>query len=252
MGTEIVVTDPAAPAFYAAPARVRRRAVRDWWLVLHPLYTAWHLSYVVVGACLAPEVDGVRLLATVLAFALALGVGAHALDELAGRPLATRIPSWALAVSAAVALAAAVGLGLAGLGRVGMGLIPFIVAGVLLAVGYNLELFGGRLHTDAVFALAWGAFPVLTAYYAQAETIGVAAVLAAGFAFACSSAQRHLSTPARALRRRATAVSGTVTYRDGTTQALDAAALRFPLERALRSLAWAMTALAVALAVARL
>ena len=55
-------------------------------------YTAWHLSYVVVGGCLAAEVSWGRLGLTVLAFFLAMGIGAHALDELAGRPLQTTIP----------------------------------------------------------------------------------------------------------------------------------------------------------------
>ena len=70
------------PAFYAAGAG----GWRDWWTILHPPYTAWHLSYVVIGASLAPHVDAGRLLATLLAFFLAVGIAAHLLDELHGRP----------------------------------------------------------------------------------------------------------------------------------------------------------------------
>ena len=58
-----------------------------------PPYTAWHLSYVVIGASLAPHVYPTRLWATLAAFFLAVGVAAHALDELHGRPLGTAIPS---------------------------------------------------------------------------------------------------------------------------------------------------------------
>src|ERR1700676_5174162 len=84
------------PAFYAA----RAGGWRDWWTLLHPPYTAWHLSYVVIGACLAPVVHVDRLVATVLAFLLAVGVAAHALDELNGRPLNTKISSrWLVAVA---------------------------------------------------------------------------------------------------------------------------------------------------------
>ena len=44
---------PERPAFYAlAPG-----GWRDWWTLLHPPYTAWHLSYVVIGASLAPDVN---------------------------------------------------------------------------------------------------------------------------------------------------------------------------------------------------
>ena len=58
-------------------------------------------------------------------------------------------------------------------------LVPFIVVGPLIVVAYNAELFGGLVHNDAGFAAAWGAFPVLTAYVAQAETLALAPVLAA-------------------------------------------------------------------------
>jgi hypothetical protein len=240
------------PAFYAAPAGVARRWTRDWWIVLHPPYTLWHLAYVVIGACLAPDVDGGRLAATLLAFFLAVGVGAHALDELHGRPLRTSVPSWVLVAAAAASLAGAVVLGVAGTTRVGMGLLVFVAAGVVLAVGYNLELLGGRLHNDTTFAAAWGAFPVVTAYYAQAETLAVPALAAATAAFGLSWAQRSLSTPARELRRKVAAVDGTVTFHDGRTRSLSVAGLLAPLEAALKAMAWSLVALAVAMAAFRL
>jgi hypothetical protein len=245
------MNDRMAPAFYGAPARVHRPALRDWWLVLHPPYTAWHLSYVVIGACISPGTDGVRMGATLLAFFLAVGVGAHALDELHGRPLRTALPGPVLAGAAVVGVGGAVAIGIAGVPRVGPGLLGFVAIGVVLAVGYNLELVGGRLHTDAWFAAAWGAFPVITAHYAQVETVRVEGVLAAAGAFLLAEAQRHLSTPARTLRRRVQAVEGTVVFSDGTTRSLDARTLLAPLERALRALTMSVIALACALAVAR-
>lgn len=235
------------PAFYAA----RAGGWRDWWTILHPPYTAWHLSYVVLGACLAPHADATRLVATLLAFFAAVGVAAHALDELHGHPLRTTIADRVLWLAAAAGLVAAVALGLAGVSRVGVGLLGFIVIGPVLVVGYNLELLGGRLHSDAGFAFSWGAFPALTGYFAQAERLDLVAVVVAGSAFGLSYAQRSLSTPARLLRRRVVAVEGSLTLEDGTVRALDDRLLLEPLERALRALAWSMVALAVALAAAR-
>ena len=194
------------PAYYAA----RTGGWRDWWTLLHPPYTAWHLSYVVIGATLAPRVSTTRLLATLLAFFAAVGLAAHALDELKGRPLRTSIPTPALVAVSVVGLAIAVGLGVAGLAKVGWVLVPFIVVGPLLVVAYNAEMFGGLVHTDAGFAAAWGAFPVLTAYVAQAQTLALAPVLAAAGAFALSAAQRSLSTPARMIRRRVSSIEGTL------------------------------------------
>lgn len=224
---------------------------RDWVTVLHPPYTAWHLAYVLIGAGLAPHVDGLRLVATLVAFALAVGVTAHALDELRGRPLDTTIASPVLAVVAVAALCGALALGAVGIRQVGWGLAGFIVVGTVLVVAYNLELGNGKLHTDAVFALAWGSFPLLTAYYAQASTIRPAAVLGAVFAFGLSRAQRVLSTDARRLRRRVTTVAGEQTHADGTRLAISRSSLLAPLERSLMALSWSTCALGVALVVAR-
>jgi hypothetical protein len=236
------------PAFYAS----RSGGWTDWWTLLHPPYTAWHLSYVVIGACLAPHVDVVRLIATVVAFFAAVGIAAHSLDELHGHPLRTHIPDSALIAATAIGLAVAVALGVAGLWRVGPVLIPFIVVGPALVLAYNLEIVGGRFHTDIAFALSWGAFPLLTAYVAQDEGIRIAALLGAAAAFALSYAQRTLSTPARRIRRRVHRVDGSFTLEDGTVQPLDAETLLVPLERALRALSWATIALATALALVRL
>jgi hypothetical protein len=237
----------ARPAFYAA----RPGGWRDWWTLLHPPYTAWHLSYVVIGATLAPNTDAGRLAATVLAFFFAVGVSAHAFDELQGRPLGTTIPTGWLVGLGVGGLILACGIGVAGVATIGLGLLVFIAVGPLLVLGYNLELFGGRLHTDLGFALAWGAFPVLVGYFAQAERLDLTAVLAAGAALGFSLAQRSLSTPARVLRRRVIAVDGSITMQDGTVHDLDARRLLQPLERALRSMSWAIVALALALVVAR-
>ncbi len=238
-----------APAYYTALGRGWRR---DVWAVLHPPYTAWHLSYVVIGASLAPRLSVFRLVATLLAFFLAVGIAAHSLDELNGRPLRTAIPSWVLKTAGVVGLAGAVVLGLAGVPVIGWGLLLFIALGVLFVFAYNLELIGGHMHGDFWFALSWGAFPVLTAYFAQTGSISLAALAAAGGAFALSYGQRALSTPARSLRRRTRSVSGMVTMTDGSELALDEAALLRPLEKALRAFSWGVVALAAGLLASRL
>jgi hypothetical protein len=165
-----------APAYYAGRTTGWRR---DLWALLHPPYTAWHLSYVLIGASLAPRVSVARLVATLLAFFLAVGISAHALDELRGRPLQTSIPSSVLWTAAAIGLLGAVALGIAGLAVIGPWLLPFIALGIFFVFAYNLELLRGRVHGDFWFALSWGAFPVLTAYFAQTSRISVAALAAA-------------------------------------------------------------------------
>ncbi len=232
-------------AFYAlAPG-----SWRDYVTLLHPPYTAWHLSYVAIGAALSGTLDGSRLAATLVAFALAVGVAAHCLDEIHDRPLGTRVPSAVLVALATVALGGAVAIGLVGIAAVGWSLLPWVVGGVVLVLAYNLEWGGRAIHNDTGFALAWGAFPVLVGAAAQGGVDG-AVLVAAGFAFLTSLAQRRLSITARALRRRADRVDGEIVWRDGTRNHLDAAELIRPSESALLLLAGAHVLLAVALVAA--
>jgi hypothetical protein len=242
-----VTSTVARPAYYAVGTG--RGGLGDWVTLLHPPYTAWHLSYVAIGAALAPQFSLWRLQGALVAFFLAVGIGAHALDELAGRPLRTGIPTASLCVAASVGIGIPV---VTGLVWGGIRLLPFVVVGALLAVAYNLELLGGALHTPVVFALGWGAFPVVTGYYVQRFDLGWSIVPAAAGAFFLSAAQHALSRPARVLRRQAVCVSGTVVLSNGIDISLDRAGLVAPLERGLRATATGMVCVAVAMVVARL
>jgi hypothetical protein len=236
------------PAFYA----LSPGGWRDYWTLLHPPYTVWHLSYVTIGAALAATVHVGWWMETLAAFFLAMGLAAHALDELHGRPLATRIPDRVLWAITVVGLAGAVAFGIHGAVEVSAWIWAFIAVGVFLVVAYNLELFSGAVHSDLWFALAWGGFPVLTAAFAQTGRIELGAVLAAAACVAISAAQRVLSTPVRRLRRQVAVVEGTITLRDGTTERLGDAALRSAPERALRLLSLAMPLLAAGMILAKL
>jgi hypothetical protein len=230
------------PAFYA----LRSGGWRDLVTLLHPPYTAWHLSYVALGAAAAPVLHGDRLAATLGAFFLGVGVCAHALDELHDRPLETRLSDRALVALAAVGLVGAVAIGLAGLVVVSMQLAPLVAAGAFIVVAYNLELFGGRFHTDIWFAAAWGAFPAFTSYWANALTLRPAGALVTAGCFALSMAQRRLSTRVRELRRRTVSVSGEQRLTDGRTVELTAARLAAPLDAALAAMSLAIVLLACA------
>jgi hypothetical protein len=243
-----VAAEVSRPAFYA----LRSGGWRDYVTLLHVPYTAWHLSFVAIGAALSPEFALSRLWPTLAAFGLAVGIGAHALDELNGRPLRTKIPSWTLIALAAVSIAGAVAIGVVGAFTVNAWLLLFVAAGGFIVVAYNLESFGGHFHGDTWFPLAWGSFPLLTAYFATAETVDGTALAGAVFAFALSLAQRRLSTQVRDVRRRVTKVSGTVERSDGTAQVLEARDLMGAEESALRALAGATVALALALVIMRL
>ena len=238
----------ARPSWYA----LETGGWRDYVTLLHLPYTGWHLSYVVIGGCLAPAVAWGRLGAAVAAFALAVGIGAHALDELSGRPLRTGIPNGVLAGLAVVSIGAACAIGVAGAIAFEPWLVLLVPIGLFLVVAYNLELAGGRFHSDLWFGLAWGGFPVVCGYAAVAGDVSVAALLGAAFAVLLSLAQRALSNHVRFVRRRVAAVDGTLELRDGSRERLDADGLIAAEERGLRLLAAASVVLAAALVAFRI
>jgi hypothetical protein len=205
VGPQDVGEPEVRPAFYA----LRPGGWRDYVTLLHPPYTAWHLSYVAVGAALAPRFHLDRMLWSLAAFALAMGVAAHALDELNGRPLRTTIPGTTLVVLAVLSLAGALAIGVGAAVAWGYGLLAFVAVGAFLVPAYNLELFGGRFHTDWWFAIAWGGFAALTGFFVEAQSIRLEGLLAAAYATALSLAQRRLSTPVRHARRRLGDAAGT-------------------------------------------
>jgi hypothetical protein len=244
---------PPRPAFYAlAPG-----GARDVVNVLHLPYTVWHVANVALGAAVAAHVYPVRVLAAMAAFFLAVGVGAHCLDELNGRPLGTRLSERALVAMAAVGLGGALAIGIVGVFVVSPTLIPLILFGAFIAPAYNLELFGGRFHTDFWLAASWGGFSALTGWWVNALGVHSAreAVAAAAVVVACytlTRVQRVLSTPVRELRRRTESVTGEQRLTDGRVRTLDRDYMTGPLDTALRGIALAVPLLAVAGLVLRL
>ena len=223
-------------AFYA----LRPGGWRDYVTLIHPPYTLWNLSYVTIGAALAPEWRPLRLGAGLAAFFLGLGVAAHALDELHDRPLRTQIPDrvlWALAVSS---LAGAAAIGIAAAIAWTPWLAAFVAVCGFVVVAYNLELFGGRFHGDAWLVVGWAAPPILAAYLAAAGNITWQALAAAAFGCLVILAQRRLSTPVRLVRRK-------LPETDDPARA----ALVRGAEDALRAMCAAVVCLAVALVILR-
>jgi len=236
------------PAFYA----LGRGRVRDLLTLLHPPYTAWHLSYFALGAAVAPHLYVDRLLWGLAAFGLAVGVAAHALDELHDRPLQTGLSERTLIALAAASLLGALAIGVAGVVIVSVWLAPLVLAGALFLPAYNLELAGGRFHSDLWFAIGWGAFPAFTGYVADAGKVAVPGLLMACGCLMLSVAQRRLSAPARELRRRTRAIRGVRISSEGRAEELSLAGLLAPLDGALAAMSVAVVLTACALVASRL
>jgi hypothetical protein len=251
-GARLAAETGLRPAFYA----LRPGGWRDLVTVLHPPYTLWHISNVAIGAAAASHIYAGRLVAAMAAFFLAVGIGAHSLDELHGRPLGTQLSRRTLVALAVGGLGGALAIGIAGTIFVSPTLAPLVLFGAFIAPAYNLEWFGGCFHTDFWLAASWGGFSALTGWWVNSlglhsvrEAIAAAAAVLA--CFFLTSVQRRLSTPVRELRRRTLAVEGEQRLADGTVRRLDRAALAAPLDGALRTLSIAVPLLAVAAVVLR-
>lgn len=240
------------PAFYA----LTPGGWRDFVTLLHPPYTFWTLGYVAIGAAAAPQVHLDRVAVAMAIMLLGVGVCAHALDELNGRPLRTQLSDRTLVALAGLSFAGAVAFGISGIIVVSPTLGVFAI-GMFLLPAYNLEWFGGRFHTAFWFASIWGVFPALAGWWPNTLAVhDVGQALAgAGAALACfwlAIAQRRLSVPVRELRRRTVSVQGRQRLSDGSERELDTAVLTEPLDGALGALSLAIPLLGAALLAVRL
>lgn len=177
----------------------------DLYNILHVPYTAMVLAFVLMGAEVTPQVHAVRLAATLLAYLLALGIGAHALDQLEpeGSHYVLRLSRRELTSMAIVGLGGGIALGLYYAATVSVLLVPFIAAGVFFAVAYPLpsRVLGGAFHNNPSFAFAWGFLPAVTSYFANAATVALPAIAVGAVTAALAWEEIRLSRFARSARK---------------------------------------------------
>lgn len=123
------------------------------------------LSFGAIGFMIAPIQNWQLLPLGVLVFFLGVGVLAHCLDELKGRPLGTNIPDHHLIlvimISMMILSLITVDLTL----NYSYYILPlFIISGLIVFV-YNFELFSGRFHSDMIFIIGFGIMPQFLAYF---------------------------------------------------------------------------------------
>ena len=188
-----------------------------------------------------------------VAFFLAVGVAAHALDELRGHPLRTQLPDGALIALAAVSLAGAVAVGIYAAATVSLDARPVHRGRGVPRARLRPRVVRRALPHRLLVRAGVGRVPSgRPAIWVNALAVHPAGVLAVAACFTLSVAQRRLSSPVRELRRRTVSVSGEQRLRDGRVIALDARSLAAPLEGALAACSLAVTLLAIALVVLRL
>ena len=143
--------------------------------LMHLPYTGMVLSFVIIGAAAAPRAYPDRLAATLVAYFLGLGIGAHSLDQLEpnGSHYVQSLSRRDLTVLAAVGMTGAIAIGAYYATTVAPFLLLFILAGFFFALAYTLptRVGGGLFHNNVSFAFAWGYLPYLTSYYVNSQSI---------------------------------------------------------------------------------
>lgn len=236
------------PSWYSSKGE---DVLSDFVNLLHPPYTLWHLSYVIIGIAMSPVIFLDRSVAVLLAFFLGLGVGAHALDETMGNPLRTRLSKNALYMVGFTSLACAIVIGVYYTLNVSVMILPFVLVESFFAVAYNLEMFQKRFHTDIVFALSWGSIPFLTAFFVNSLSITIPALLMALGIGLLTYVQRTLSTQARLFRRKMEPVES-LNLAGGDSVPINSEELISPAEKSLKALTIMIFVVSLALILARL
>jgi hypothetical protein len=224
--------------------------VQDFITLLHPPYTLWHLSYVVLGIAISPVIRPDRSIAVVIAYFLGLGIGAHALDESAGNPLKTKFTKKNLYIMGVLGLGSAIAIGIYYTLTVSLLLSLFIVAETFFALVYNLELLQKRFHTSLVFALSWGSIPLLTSFYVNSLVITPVAALMAVAVGLLTLVQKTLSLQVRTMRRNHPPIKALM-FEDGNTLPVSTLDLISPSETSLKLLVLTVFLFAVALVAGR-
>jgi hypothetical protein len=168
-------------------------------------YTGMVLSFAVIGSLLAERLSYERILAIVTIYFFGLGVAAHALDALGSKgtkpwgAVFTRRQLWLIAI---LALAVAYGVAIYYMLRYVPALWVIAIIEGFFVFAYNLEWFSGRFHTDAWFAVSWGALPVLAGFVMQTNTITVSAAIVALSMALTATIEIKASRPYKELKRR--------------------------------------------------
>jgi hypothetical protein len=164
------------------------------------------LAYTAIGSMMASSIFWDRVVAIVLIYFLALGIGAHALDALGSKkvkPWGTAFSPHQLRILAVASLVGAYAIGIYYMVLYTPLLWIVAILEGFFVFAYNLEWFGGRFHTDGWFAFSWGSLPVLAGYILQTNSVSIAVLLIASSTGLLSLVEIKASRPYKELKRTA-------------------------------------------------
>ena len=167
-------------------------------------YTGMCISFTIIGSMLSESIAWDRVLSIFIIYFLALGVSAHAADNLGSKkikPWGNYFSTFELRLMVIGGLSVSYILGIYYIITfVPLLLIIAIIEGFFL-FAYNFELFNGLFHNNFWFAVSWGALPLLAGFVIQTNSISVLSLISSIMAFFVAYTEIRISRKYKELKR---------------------------------------------------
>ena len=168
-------------------------------------YTGMCISFTIIGSMLSESILWDRVLSIFIIYFLALGVSAHAADNLGSK----KIKPWGnffttfelkLMVIGGLSVSYAIGI---------YYIIIFTPLLLIIAImegfflfAYNFELFNGFFHNNFWFAVSWGSLPLLAGFVIQTNSISILSLFSSTIAFLIAYSEIRISRIYKELKRK--------------------------------------------------
>ena len=168
-------------------------------------YTGMCVSFTIIGSMLSESILWDRVLSIFVIYFLALGVSAHAADNLGSKkikPWGNFFTIFELKLMVIGGLSVSYILGVYYIITVApLLLIIAIIEGFFL-FAYNFELFNGLFHNNFWFAVSWGGLPLLAGFVIQTDSISALSLISSIIAFLVAYTEIRISRKYKELKRK--------------------------------------------------
>lgn len=159
-------------------------------------YTGMCISFSIVGSLLSPTtIMWDRIVAIVIIYFAALGISAHAADNMGSKkkPWGDLFSNLELLIMLVCGLVVAYAIGAYYIIFYVPLLLPIAILEGFFLFAYNYEIWNGSFHNNIWFAISWGSLPLLAGYVMQTNSISYVPLLISTAAFLISYIEIKLS-----------------------------------------------------------
>jgi hypothetical protein len=167
-------------------------------------YTGMCISFTIIGSMLSETIAWDRVLSIFIIYFLALGVSAHAADNLGSKkikPWGNYFSTFELRLMVIGGLSVSYLLGIYYIIIYAPLLLFIAIIEGFFLFAYNFELFNGLFHNNFWFAVSWGALPLLAGFVIQTNSISVLSLISSIMAFLVAYKEIRISRKYKELKR---------------------------------------------------